>query len=275
MIDMLRKRASILWESTMARQTKGRIKDSKTKWERALIAAQLSAYAYKSAGPAVSAAKKLGFTWAKLLSKGDAEVLIAKDRTDMFFAFRGTEPSKLNDVLADLKVMQQTALAGGKVHSGFKEEVDDLWMDILAELESNDQLKVRKDVYFCGHSLGAAMATIATTRYSKTEELFTFGSPRVGGPKFIKNVTVPHMRFQNNNDIITRIPPAWLGYRHHGAMIYFNSDGVVAPKATWKDLFRGIINSWKRFKFFDGIVDHGIPNYVFAIKKIIKSENKK
>ena len=95
MIEELKKRASILWESKMAGQTKGRIKETKTQWERALIAAQLSAYAYKKAGPAVTAAKKLGFTWAKLISKGDAEVLIAKDRTDMFIAFRGTEPSKL------------------------------------------------------------------------------------------------------------------------------------------------------------------------------------
>ena len=94
-------------------------------------------------------------------------------------------------------------------------------MDILAEIEHNDQLKVRKDVYMTGHSLGAAMATIAATRYQPIE-LFTFGSPRVGGSKFIRNIKCPHLRFMNNNDIVCRIPPAWLGFRHHGDMIYFN-----------------------------------------------------
>ena len=72
----------------------------------------------------------------------------------------------------------------------------------------------------------------------------------------------------NNNDIVCRIPPAWLGLRHHGEMIYFNCDGQVQGKPSWKDLFLGIWNSWKRFKFFDGIVDHGMPNYVKAIQGI-------
>jgi triacylglycerol lipase len=142
-------------------------------------------------------------------------------------------------------------------------------MDILAELEHNDQLKVRKDVYITGHSLGAAMATIAATRY-QPEELFTFGSPRVGGHKFIRNIKCPHLRFMNNNDIVCRIPPAWLGFVHHGEMIYFNADGVKQDKPTWKDLWTGMLNSWKRWKFFDGIVDHGMPNYVKAITKLSK-----
>ena len=115
------------------------------------------------------------------------------------------------------------------------------------------------------------MATIATTRY-QPEELFTFGSPRVGGKHFIKNVKSPHYRFMNNNDIVCRIPPAWLGFRHHGEMIYFNRFGDKALKPTWADTFYGIVQSWKRFKFFDGVVDHGMPNYVKAIKRLAKKE---
>ena len=163
-----------------------------------------------------------------------------------------------------------TAKAGGKVHGGFQQEVNDLWMDVLAEIEHNDQLKVRKDVYMTGHSLGAAMATIAATRY-QPHELFTFGSPRVGGKHFVKNIKCPHLRFMNNNDIVCRIPPAWLGFRHHGEMIYFNRFGDRAAKSTWTDKIYGVLNSWKRFKFFDAIVDHGMPNYVKAINKLAKS----
>lgn len=248
-----------------------RMKEERTQMERALVAAKLSAHAYKSEKAAINAAKKMGFKWVKLISRDGAEVLVAKDRNDLWFAFRGTEPSKVNDVMADLNMIKGAAKAGGKVHSGFQKEVNDLWMDVLAEIEHNDQLKVRKDVYMTGHSLGAAMATIAATRYAP-HELFTFGSPRVGGPRFIKNIKCPHLRFMNNNDIVCRIPPAWLGFRHHGEMIYFNADGNQQTKPTWKDLFLGILNSWKRFKFFDGIVDHGIPNYVKAITKLIKAQ---
>ena len=35
-------------------------------------------------------------------------------------------------------------------------------------------------------------------------------------------------------------------------------------------MFHGMLNSWKRWKFFDGIVDHGMPNYVKAIAKLAK-----
>jgi len=244
-----------------------------TNSERAVVAAKRSAIAYmdeKKVGPAC---KKLGFPWAKLISKDGAEVLVAKDRNDLWFAFRGTEPSKINDVLADLNMIKQSAVAGGKVHGGFQKEVNDLWMDVLAEIEHNDQLKLRKDVYMTGHSLGAAMATIASTRYTPAE-LFTFGSPRVGGPRFIKNIKCPHYRFMNNNDIVCRIPPAWLGFRHHGQMIYFNRNGDLEVKPTWTDLFMGMLNSWKRWKFFDGIVDHGMPNYVKALEKIVRKEKK-
>jgi triacylglycerol lipase len=246
-----------------------RMKEEMTQIERALIAAKLSAHAYKTEAQAKNATKKMGFPWCKLISKDGAECLVVKDRNDLWFAFRGTEPSKINDVMADLNVIKGAAKAGGKVHSGFQQEVNDLWMDILAEIEHNDQLKVRKDVYMTGHSLGAAMATISATRYQPTE-LFTFGSPRVGGTKFIRNIKCPHLRFMNNNDIVCRIPPAWLGFRHHGEMIYFNAEGVKQDKPTWKDLFKGILNSWKRWKFFDGIVDHGMPNYVKAITKLAK-----
>ena len=248
-----------------------RMKEQLSKWDRGVIAAKLSAIAYMNEKPAITAAKKLGFPWAKLISRDGAEVLVAKDRNDLWFAFRGTQPNKLNDVLADLNLIKQAAKAGGKVHGGFQKEVNDLWMDVLSELEHNDQLKVRKDVYMTGHSLGAAMATIASTRYTP-HELYTFGSPRVGGPRFIKHVKCPHYRFMNNNDIVCRIPPAWLGFRHHGEMIYFDRNGNKALKPTWSDLFYGVINSWKRFKFFDGIVDHGMPNYVKAISRLAKKE---
>ena len=248
-----------------------RHKEQITQMERALIAAKLSAHAYKTEKQAKAATKKMGFPWCKLISRDGAEVLVVKDRNDLWFAFRGTEPSKINDVMADLNLIKNAAKAGGKVHSGFQKEVNDLWMDVLAEIEHNDQLKVRKDVYMTGHSLGAAMATIAATRYTPYE-LFTFGSPRVGGPRFIRHIKCPHLRFMNNNDIVCRIPPAWLGFRHHGEMIYFNANGDQQPKPTWKDLFLGVLNSWKRFKFFDGIVDHGIPNYVKAIQKLIKAQ---
>ena len=83
-----------------------RQKEQMTQMERALIAAKLSAHAYKTEAQAKAATKKMGFPWCKLISKDGAECLVVKDRNDLWFAFRGTEPSKLNDVTADLKLMK-------------------------------------------------------------------------------------------------------------------------------------------------------------------------
>ena len=118
--------------------TTTRMKEQLNDWGRAKVAAKLSAHAYKNEKDAVAACKEMGFPWAKLISRDGAECLVAKDRNDLWFAFRGTEPSKLNDVMADLKVFRNAAIAGGKVHSGFQQEVNDLWMDILKELEHNE-----------------------------------------------------------------------------------------------------------------------------------------
>ena len=91
-----------------------RMKEQLSDYGRAVIAAKLSAIAYKNEKPAITAAKKLGFAWVKLISRDGAEVLVAKDRNDIWFAFRGTEPSKLNDVMADLNVIKNAAKAGGE-----------------------------------------------------------------------------------------------------------------------------------------------------------------
>ena len=233
--------------------------------------ATLAKVAYLTQADSKPAVHELGYTKSVLVDHKGAECLIVENSERVVLAFRGTEPAKLNDVLADLKLIKHTAMAGGKVHGGFKKEVDDLWMHVVKDVEDNRQIKKPREINLCGHSLGAAMATIAATRLNgDVKALYTFGSPRVGGPLFIKNIKCPHMRFQNNNDIVTRMPPAFLGFRHHGDMIYFNKDGLVTKGPTMEDFFLGVLNSWKRWKFFDGVVDHGIPHYVRSIKSRIE-----
>lgn len=248
----------------MPKQNQKQIKTAEcTLGERSLIAAKLAQLAYNSIVD-TSSIKKLGFTSCKLLAHDGAECLIVRNKFDLWIAFRGTEPTKFNDIMADLKVIKNSAVAGGKVHGGFQEEVNDLWPLVLAEIEQNSQLKSPKNVYMCGHSLGAAMATISASRY-QPKELYTFGSPRVGGRQFIKNVQCEHHRFVNNNDIVTKVPPSLLRFKHHGTLHYFNAYGQLRNLTGWqavKDIFRGIWAGWKRGKFFDALTDHSMVNYI-------------
>ena len=83
-----------------------------------------------------------------------------------------------------------------------------------------------KSLTVCGHSLGAALATLlaldlaANTQY-KDVSLFTYASPRTGDSKFAEvfNQFVPKtFRIANQSDLITEVPPDFLGrisqYRH-------------------------------------------------------------
>ena len=240
---------------------------------KASFAALLSRAAYFNAEEAKKACTWHGYS-SKLISRHGAEVLVVKNSKELWLAFRGTEPTKINDVMADLKVVRNSAIAGGKVHSGFQDELNELWVDCLKELEYNSQLKRPKKVYFTGHSLGAAMATIAATRH-EAECLYTFGSPKVGGPNFIKHVKCPHQRFVNNNDIVTKVPPSIFGFVHCGEEIYFNAYGLERNPTywqRWKDFFRGVWFGWKNGKFFDMLTDHGMDNYAKLAESVSKEE---
>ena len=188
-------------------------------------------------------------------------------------AFRGTEANSANDLKADLNLLKNETLDpdGGHVHSGFQSELDELLGEIKKELDHNENLKIRKDVYITGHSLGGAMATIAAARQSaRVRELFTFGSPRVGGREFTDYCFVRHHRFVNNNDIVTRIPPRFLMYRHDGEERYFNCYGQLRNPTGWqrsKDMARGVWYNLKDLKVFDSFMDHGIDNYVLLVKR--------
>ena len=79
-------------------------------------------------------------------------------------------------------------------------------------------------VLFTGHSLGAAMATIAAAELggpdSPPVRLFTFGCPRVGDAAFVSwaygrlQNTSASFRMRRQKDIVTAIPPRSIGYAH-------------------------------------------------------------
>jgi len=129
-------------------------------------------------------------------------------------------------------------------------------------------------LWFCGHSLGAAMATIMASRcyYAASiqdpVELYTYGSPRVGWPKYVKNLGVVHHRWRNNNDIVTTVPLAVMGYRHDGTEHYLNAYGNVRDATTWqkfKDKIRGAWMGIKQGKI-DSFSDHSMTQYCAFLK---------
>lgn len=128
-----------------------------------------------------------------------------------------------------------------------------------------------KKLYITGHSLGGAMATIAASRLKdKATCLYTYGSPRVGSRTFVKSFDVPHYRHVNNNDVVVKVPFAFLGYRHHGTLRYINYYGNIRKLTPWqriKDQWRGRLTALKKKVPFDGAYDHGMGYYVKYTEK--------
>ena len=241
--------------------------------ERSLLFAELSSIAYSDEKVATKLAKQLGFTTVEFYDKNGAQAYRFQNKYDTVIACRGTQPTQFNDIAADLKAMPVNSDTVGRVHHGFKCEVDELWPMVLEDITR----KVNKDnsLWFTGHSLGAAMATVMASRawyessIQNPKELYTYGSPRVGWRKFVNTLAVPHHRWKNNNDIVTTVPLWLMGYKHDGVEHYLNTWGNVRKPTRWqktKDQWRGI---WKGILAgkVDSFSDHAIGDYVIHLAK--------
>jgi hypothetical protein len=69
-----------------------------------------------------------------------------------------------------------------------------------------------RTLYLTGHSLGDALALIATREISPHSHgsCYTFGAPRVGRFGFADYIKTPIYRVVNSNDLVPRIPPAYI-----------------------------------------------------------------
>ncbi len=178
--------------------------------------------------------QQAGLPEVEFFSGSSTQCYMASNNDFLILVFRGTEIRRRGDssdfanILADLATDAHIALVeweqGGKVHRGFKEALDEVWEGLLAYLRSKET--ARRTVWFTGHSLGAALATLAARRYDRVRGLYTFGSPRVGNPDFKKAFLVPTYRFVNHDDIVTRVPPP-LFYQHVGRLQYLDGEGLL------------------------------------------------
>jgi len=195
--------------------------------------------------------------------------------TELVFAFRGTEITDFSDIKADLqfkRVPVGTSHESGSVHRGFKAALDSVW-DVF--MEDYDRLREGRTVTLTGHSLGAALATLAFSRLDIAAQLYTFGSPRVGNSDFAAVLNFKHrkqiFRVINNTDIVARHPMAVWNYRHVGIAIYFNSDGTCVTNPSFlhrlkqfgSGMFEGFLD-----KKIDSLDDHSVSNYVRLTKEM-------
>jgi triacylglycerol lipase len=238
--------------------------------QRSLLFAEISMLSYLPDTEAHPVFDSVGFTSVRYIEHDGSQAYALSTDSDVVIVCRGTEPNEWNDIRADANALTDLAETVGRVHRGFKREVDDIWPTIEKLLTAET-----RPVWFCGHSLGGAMAQICAGRCRRSgisanpKEVVTFGSPRVGSRRYIEHAQVRHIRWVNNNDIVTRVPPRWLRYHHTGTHMYLDRHGHVSklsPSQRGRDRWAGFVEGLKKRKF-DHFSDHAVLSYVTHIRR--------
>lgn len=159
------------------------------------------------------------FQWAED-KKTDTQAFVAGKDAHLIVCFRGTSSGK--DALVDTRFLKTSAFGGrGRVHRGFNKALDSVWGQLEAAAGAMGD---GKKLFLSGHSLGAALAQLAAHRFAlegyPVAGIYVYGSPRIGDPEYrdVYNELLEAKTFLhiNNKDIVARIPPRILGFRHLG-----------------------------------------------------------
>jgi triacylglycerol lipase len=226
-------------------------------WKTATFMAKLSEHAYTGLKDFKKTFKK---DWKdiKMFSYGGTECYILTCPENYIVVFRGTEPTSWEDIKADVQFRKI-----GGIHRGFKAALDDVWNQLITDYNANAS---GKQLLVTGHSLGAALATLYSHRICDSNSVcYTFGSPRTGTPKQTKKMLFTAYRFRNNNDIVTKVPPEFLGFSHKSdKTTYFDVEGNVKEGySRWymiKQWFKGTGKGLLKGKV-DGFSDHSMGGY--------------
>ncbi|MCI1711828.1 MAG: lipase family protein [Chiayiivirga sp.] len=173
-------------------------------------------------------------------SSGHAYVAVTADHAVL--AFRGTEtvnpgdaPGKIIEVARDWRVdarFGQVPLAEvGLAHGGFVSALDALWPQI------EPCLALAPRWWCTGHSLGGALAALAALRLHRAGHALagaiTFGQPRCGDRVLAQALdALPLRRVVNGCDLVPRLPPSRLGFKHGGQRLHLDAQRLRDYGAT-------------------------------------------
>lgn len=209
--------------------------------------------------------------------KSSSAVLV--EHADYFaLAFRGTD--ELRDWVDNVNTIPIAALFGS-FHRGFYFATERIWPQLVKyylqrrqELRQEDQKP--KGLFLTGHSLGGAMATVAASHLIERDfpftGVYTFGQPRAVSARtadvFNGRARSRFHRFQNNNDVVTRVPARMMGYSHVGTYMHIlQNKRIVQDPGLWLrflDAKDGIVDDIKD-RDLATFEDHRMEDYLYAI----------
>lgn len=222
----------------------------------------------------------------------DTQGYICRGLTEpcMFVVFRGSQSVK--DFIIDALAVPTPEFGlrrfcGGEealVHLGFHEAWESVHEPVMAAVENFYKAEMRAQVVVTGHSLGAALATLAAAEIGRVAPalaisrlaLVNFGSPRVGTPAFVhmaEDCIGAISRVVVEDDCVTTIPVA--PFAHVSGLLHLTRDGrVIGPlgrgwRFIWRHLGKWLRMQWKQTRAVvsgKAFTDHHIEGYIHACR---------
>ena len=164
--------------------------------------------------------------------------------------FRGTK--QIRDWMTNLDISPvpitdaKTGAIIGNMHRGFHDAYTSVHDDISYCLNGHEDLPL----YITGHSLGGALAVVATW-FQSSERLaacYTFGAPRVGDQGLIDRFKTPIYRIVNGPDPVTLVPPS--GFARDIFKGIIRVLGFVLPFWGWADWVTNLLIRVQRFRHY-------------------------
>ncbi len=204
----------------------------------------------------------------------DTQAFLAVNGDYAVLAFRGTEVSKRQDIRTDIEATKISVLEG-RVHVGFRNAYESVRQNIEESLAQLDEMPL----YITGHSLGAALATVATQELEKNSlfrsrvaACYTFGSPRVGNSQYDRSFKAPIYRMVNTTDIVTVIPLLAMGYIHIGDVRFLGrKDGDLTRRLPASRFLLFLAALFRLFGPWVG--DHAIIEYRRKLEAVAEKRN--
>jgi hypothetical protein len=227
------------------------------------------------------------FNLMRTFDKKGTQAFLAKNDEFAVLAFRGTQPTKWEDVRTDLRALKQKTIEG-KVHRGFKEAFDLVRDEIFESVDKS----IGKDLplYVTGHSLGAALATVATQELEEEfhdliAACYTFGSPRVGDGTYEKSIKAPVYRIVNTTDIVTLVPFFLGTFMHVGDPRYLSRrkvnnvyriyKGIPFVIRTFESIIETLLALFRLNPFSPWVGAHDMTLYIEKLENYAKSRNRR
>lgn len=204
-------------------------------------------------------------------NSAQAAIIVHEDY--LCWAFRGT--NEIVDWLDNINAFSTKKLFG-EFHRGFWKSVEDVW-EGLWKKHKELQGKKKRPLFITGHSLGGAMATIAAARLVHKDRpfygVYTFGQPRTMTRDtaliFNSECKSRFFRFQNDKDIVTRVPARLMGYSHVGSYFYINEEKEIHREVGfWFRFVDAIDVDMLNIKgmAIESITDHNMDHYIQAME---------